>query len=169
MTQGNTTDNLSDFDQQTTKLPQMLNVLTILTFIGCGIGYIFALATPGIMKWSLKMMDKAKSSGVELSPKEIEEMEKGREAINLAMQNMTAIIIVSIVAISLCLLGAIWMRKYRKDGFYIYTLGELAPIATSFIFMGSKAYGDTSQIVMGIVIPVLFVVLYATQLKYLKR
>ena len=32
------------FDQQqTTGLPGMLNVLTILTFIGCGLSYLFSI------------------------------------------------------------------------------------------------------------------------------
>ena len=60
MTETNfTTDseNLSEFQIQT--LPRGLNVLTILTFIGCAIGAIFTLATPWLMKFSINMMNKA--------------------------------------------------------------------------------------------------------------
>ena len=60
MTETNfTTDseNLSEFQIQT--LPRGLNVLTILTFIGCAIGAIFTLATPWLMKFTLGMMNKA--------------------------------------------------------------------------------------------------------------
>ena len=51
------TENLSEF--QPKALPGALNVLTILTFIGCAIGAIFTFATPWLMKFSLGMMNKA--------------------------------------------------------------------------------------------------------------
>jgi hypothetical protein len=57
-----TGDNLemNDYDN---KLPKTLNVLTILTFIGCGIIGIFTLLTPMITNFGLKALEKAGSSG----------------------------------------------------------------------------------------------------------
>jgi hypothetical protein len=161
MSQGN------PFKEETGGLPKTLKVLTVLTFIGCGLSYVFTLAMPGLMKFSQKMMDKAVSSGAELSPKDLADIEKGKEAILLAQANMVPLIIVGLVSTTLCLFGAIWMRKLKKDGYWIYTAGELMPIATNIIFLGTEQFKGVSNIVLGLVIPIVFVALYTSQRKYL--
>ncbi len=158
---------LNDFTGDKKTLPQTLNVLTILTFIGCGLGYVFTLAMPGLMKFSLKMMDKAASSGTELSPKDAAEIEKGRAAIELVQSHMTPLIIMGLITISLCLVGAIMMRKLKKDGYWIYIAGELLPIAGNYFIIGNSQFVGVSNILLGLIIPVVFVALYSTQKKNL--
>jgi hypothetical protein len=93
-------------------LPKGLNVLTILTFIGCGFYTIISLVTPWLMNFSLKMMDKAaSSSGGDLSEAKVAEMEKSRAIIELTKANMIPLLAIGIIGIGLCFAGALMMRK----------------------------------------------------------
>ncbi|MEP7141619.1 MAG: DUF4064 domain-containing protein [Ferruginibacter sp.] len=149
------------------KLPSGLNVLTILTFIGCGIGLLFSLLTPVINKFFLSMMDKAKSSGAELTTKQLEDMEKGKAVMELTQANMVPLMIIGLAGIALCLVGAIWMRKRKKDGFWIYSGGELLPVIGNFIVLGTAQFTGAVSIIFAVCIPLLFVILYANQRKHL--
>lgn len=148
-------------------LPSTLNVLTILTFIGSGIGGIFVLLTPVINKFFLGFMDKAQSSGRELTAKELGDIEKAKNLMQLSQANLVPLMAVGLVSIGLCLAGAIMMRKLKKDGFWVYTGGELLPIFSSFIILGMAQYTGVMAVVFGVALPVIFVVLYAMQRKYL--
>lgn len=155
-----------DFPEQQ-KLPTGLNVLTILTFIGSGLGLIMTLAIGPLYKFLLGVMDKALASGQELSEKEIRDIQKGKEAMNLVLANLTPIMITGLIGIILCIIGAISMRKLKKDGFWIYTAGELMPPIAGLVIIGTSQLQGFWAIFSTVIIPVLFVVLYATQKKYL--
>lgn len=148
-------------------LPSTLNVLTILTFIGCGIGILFVLLTPMINKFFLGFMDKAKSSGRELTVKELSDIEKTKSLMELSQANLVPLMAVGLVSMGLCLAGAIMMRKLKKDGFWIYTGGELLPLIANFIILGMAQFTGVVAVVLGIGLPVLFVLLYANQRKHL--
>ena len=162
-----TTGSAAGAGNEKPQLPSGLNVLTILTFIGCGVGLLFTLLTPTISKFFLGFMDKAKSSGNELSAKQLAEIEKGKAVLELTLANMVPLMIVGLLGIVLCLVGAIWMRKLKKDGFWIYVGGELLPVIGSFIILGTAQYTGVTSVVMGIGIPVVFVILYSMQRKFL--
>lgn len=163
------TNDLLAMDAEQPKLPTGLNVLTILTFIGCGIFGLLTLATPMIIKWTSGFMDKALQSGQELSQKQLAEIEKGKAAMELAKQHMVPTMIIGMAGIILCLLGAIWMRKFKKDGYWLYVAGELAPLIAGFAIMGTAQYTGAMSYVLGIGFPVLFVILYTMQRKYLVK
>lgn len=169
MNQEATKDLLEYDDQGKAIMPTGLNVLTILTFIGCSIFGLFTLFTPMIYKFSLNMIDKAKSSGQELSEKQLAEMEKSRAAIELGMQNMVPIMVIGLVGIVLCFVGALWMRKFKKDGYWLYVAGELAPIIAGVLIMGTGQFTSVWSVLAGAGIPVIFVVLYTLQRKYLTK
>ena len=159
-------ENLSEF--QTQPLPRGLNVLTILTFIGCAFGLIFSLATPWIMKFSLNMMNKASEAGTDLTPKQIADMEISRKVIELTQSNMVPLISIGILGIILCFIGAFMMRKLKKDGFWIYVSGQVLPIIGSFALLGmAQLTGATSYLMF--LIPVVFIILYSMQRKYLVK
>lgn len=164
-----TAKDLLQYEDGKPKLPSGLNVLTILTFIGCSIFGLLTLFTPAINSFFSKALEKAASSGKEFSAKELESMEKGKAALELAKQNMIPLMIVGIVCIALCFVGALWMRKFKKDGYWLYVAGELAPIVAGFFIMGSTQYQGVWSIVIGIGIPVVFVILYTMQRKYLTK
>ncbi|HYH15194.1 MAG TPA: hypothetical protein VD794_08240 [Flavisolibacter sp.] len=156
------------FEPQRKGLPGMLNVLTILTFIGCGIAYISGI-------WSLYS-----SSNYDKQMAEFEEaLDKAGDnemATNLiqgsiemfqkSYDNRYIIFITTIVFTTLCLIGAMQMRKLKRSGFTIYTIGELAPIAVTAALVGFSLAGGIT-IIISAFFAVLFVILYATQRKYL--
>ena len=82
MSDSNSSTSILELDKEgAAKLPTGLNVLTILTFIGCGLMLIWILCWPMLNKFALSVMGKAQSSGTELSAKQLEDMEKGIAAI----------------------------------------------------------------------------------------
>lgn len=167
MNQDNTAEVLHYDDSNKPKLPSGLNVLTILTFIGCAVFGLITLFMPVIYKFSLNMMDKAASAGQELSAKQLADMEKGRAAIELATQNMIPIMAIGLVGIVLCFIGALWMRKLKKDGYWMYVAGELVPLLAGFFIMGTAQFTGVWSVILGVGLPLLFVILYTMQRKYL--
>ena len=170
MTDTSTTKDLLEYSEDgKAKLPSSLNVLTILTFIGCGCFALLTLLMPMINKFFLGMMDKARASGAEMSTKQIEDMEKGKAVIELSQANMVPLMAVGLIGITLCFFGARMMRKFKKDGYMIYVAGELLPVIGSFIILGTAQFTGVASIIMGVGLPLVFVVLYTLQRKYLVK
>lgn len=149
-----------------TKLPSGINVLTILTFIGCAVGAIFIAFLPMIYKISLEFMDKAAATDG-ISAKDLAEMANNRNAIEVAQSNIVPSIIINLIGIGLCLTGAIWMRKLKRDGYWLYVAGELLPVIGTFILLGTSQFTGVISVVLGVGIPLLFISLYSLQRKYL--
>lgn len=169
MNQETTKDLLEYDDQGKAIMPTGLNVLTILTFIGCAIGGLFTLFTPMINKFLLSAMEKATSGGQEIPADKLREMEKGKALIELSSQNMIPLMSIGLVGIILCFVGALWMRKYKKDGYLMYVIGELAPIVGSLFILGTSQFTGVVSVLIGLGIPLLFVILYTLQRKYLTK
>lgn len=169
MTQDTTSDVLN-FDQNAKpKLPSGLNVLTILTFIGCTVFGLVTLFLPMIYKFALSMMEKATSSGQELSSKQLADMEKSKAAMELAQQNMIPLMIIGLAGIILCFVGALWMRKLKKDGYWMYVAGELAPLIAGVFILGTSQYTSIWSVIFSAGVPLVFVILYTMQRKYLVK
>ena len=160
------------FTPPTTKqLPEMLKVLCILTFIGVGI-LNFVSGTYNYLTIDKKIaeMDKQietiQQSGNSTA---ISIMQSAEEAVIKAQQNKTVLFIVNILGGLLCLVGALMMWKLNKNGFFLYTIGELLPTIVQFVFvgMGTGLFAIITA-AFAIVIPMVFIILYATQLKEMK-
>lgn len=151
------------------KMPQTISVLSILTFIGSGLTilsqvYYFAAAK--------KIYDTAMAGQEKLdqAPAWAKSLQ-GPDPVGVIQRsydNRVPITLLTIVAATLCIVGAIQMRKLKKSGFSIYLVGELLPIVTSAIFIGTAAMSGIA-FYFGLVIYAVFIILYATQLKYLKN
>ena len=150
-------------------IPSGINTLTILTFIGSGLSLVFVGLTPFLNKLFLGFMDKARSSGTELTAKQMADMEKGKAVLELTSSNMIPLMAIGVVSIALCILGAVWMRKLKKDGFWIYVGGELLPVVGNFILLGTDQFTGVTSILMAVALPLLFVALYFRQMKYLVK
>lgn len=168
MSDYNSNDLLANTDVPVDTLPKGLNVLTILTFIGCGVFGIFTLLTPVITTFMLKIMDKASSSGQELSAKQVADMEKSRHMMELTQANMIPVVLIGMAGIILCLIGAVMMRKLKKDGFWIYVAGQILPIAGGFAVMGTAQYTSVWSY-LAFIFPALFIFLYSQQRKYMVK
>jgi len=146
------------------KMPDMLNVLTILTFIGSGIGLISQIYSYATVCDSItKLTDAMNKLG--------EDSTMGRmmkDSIEVAYRSCDLklpLLLMSIVCIALCVIGAIMMRKLNKKGFYVYLIGELVGPIGVMVMIG-MSFGIMS--IIGCVIPVVFLILYGTQLKHMK-
>jgi hypothetical protein len=82
------------------------------------------------------------------------------------LDNKLPIFLLALVAIALCLYGAIQMRKWKRSGFTFYLIGELLPLLTGYLFIGSSTLTGF-RFVVGVFFTALFIILYATQLKHL--
>jgi hypothetical protein len=167
MTDPNTSTKVYAWQEDGKKLPDMLNVLSILTFIGCGLGIIFSLLGFFNARSNYDAIVKAQDK-MDQAPAFVRRM-MGSDPVGMAtklMDNRLPILLLGLVATLLCLYGAIQMRKLNKTGYWVYLLGELLPFVTTYLFIGSMEMGFT--LIFGIALVVVFLLLYATQLKYMK-
>lgn len=166
MSQDATRDVLNDADHEQPKLSTGLNVLTILTFVGCAFGLYSAIkdffggqADLDKLKSNADKLTEAPAWLKKLSGPEVQEMmAKG-------IENKIPIITINLVAIALCVFGAIEMRKLKKQGYFIWLLGEILPFIATAIFV--PMFFNT-VFAFFLVIPLLFIILYTVQRKNLK-
>ena len=164
------------FEEQQNKLqrPTFLLVLCILTF-GSGWGTLsnlFSVFTAGLTDSSMQMehyssmlnsMDQGAGSAV-LS-----------DILNSTMASLQAtfvhareIAVVSLVLSVISLLGAILMFQLRRLGFYLYTAAQILALFVLPYFAGFSMYVGMVMFFSGL-ISLLFIILYAVNLKYMTR
>jgi hypothetical protein len=151
------------------KLPETLKVLTILTFIGSGIGILSGLYSFAAAKriYDASMAAQEKITNM---PAWVKSMQ-GPDPVAVAQHtydNHIPIFILNLLAVILCIVGAAQMRKLKKTGFYIYLIGELLPLVVTFIFIGLFLL-STFMLISIFLFTAVFIILYATQVKYLKN
>ena len=165
-----THQNTDLFNEQTGKLPGMLNVLTILTLVGCAIAYISGI-------WNFMQ-----SSNLEKQKEEFEKlgdrmgdsemgskmMEGSMEMLEKSHDYRYIILVATLLFTTMCLIGALQMRKLKKSGYTLYVIGEIAPIILTFAVFGFSLITGIGAAV-GALIAIIFVILYTTQRKYLTR
>jgi hypothetical protein len=149
------------------KRPEMLTVLTILTFIGAGwgiisyvYGYFSAAKNYAAMQDMQPKLDNAPGFVKNLAGPNAVEMARK------ALENRMPILLLGVLGCALCIYGAIQMRSLKKMGFSIYLVGELLPLIASVVFLGLGSFGGFT-LVLSLLFPVVFIILYATQLKHL--
>jgi hypothetical protein len=149
------------------KLPSTLNVLTWLTFIANGLGFIASLW--GFTRAQANYESAVKNQETLDRAPEWAKRLAGPHPIETAramMDNRLPILIIGLLGCFLCFYGALEMRKLKKTGFSIYILGDIVPFATG-IFIGFDTFATISYGVV-LAITILFVILYSSQLKYMK-
>ena len=165
------------FEEQQNKLqrPTFLLVLCILTFIGSGWGTLsnlFSVFTAGLTDSSMQMehyssmlnsMDQGAGSAV------------FSDILNSTMASLQAtfvhakeIAVVSLVLSVISLLGAILMFQLRRLGFYLYTAAQILALFVLPYFAGFSMYVLIVMFFSGL-ISLLFIILYAVNLKYMTR
>jgi hypothetical protein len=160
--------NTENWLEEPKKLPSMLNVLTILTFIGNGLGFISAFYSFFSAASSYDKIVQAQDQ-LDQMPGFVKNM-MGPDPVGTArrmLDNRLPIMLLTIVGCALCSYGAWQMRKLKKTGFTIYILGDVVPFISLALFVGVSTLTGFSGI-FGLIIAVVFVILYGTQLKYLK-
>lgn len=149
------------------KLPSTLNVLTILTFIANGLGFLWAFVTYARAHASYDAMVKAQEN-LDRAPDWARKMAGPHplETAQAMLDNRLPILIITLISTALCFFGAFQMRKLKKTGFSFYILGDIVGYATG-IFIGFDTFA-TIWVGIAIAITILFIILYAAQLKYMK-
>ncbi len=167
----NTTDTLN-YDQNTKpKLPTGLNVLTILTFIGCAIQLIGSVYGYMTAQKNYEGMDdviaKMNSDSMPAWAKSMMgDPEHFKELITKSYENRIPLVLLSLVAVALCFYGALQMRKLKKQGYLLYVIGEVLPFLTQALFIGVFVLSGFAMI-FGVCIALLFIILYTVQRKKL--
>jgi len=161
------TDLLAD-ETMTEKNYGSLKTLTLLTFIGSGLALVYIMITPWILSFSSRMLDQASSSGKELTASQAQKIADGHKAIDLAQANLVPLMIIGFIATVACIIGALWMRQLKKEGYYLYLAGEILPLIAGFVLMGTGQFTGVVSMIIALVIPLVFVILYSVNLKYMK-
>jgi len=162
--------NLEQKDMQ--KLPTMLNVLTILTYIGCALGAIGALYSYFTISASYKLIEGISSgtAGTDPDNKLVQSMlSQSAQMIKKQYDNRTMIMILALAGIALCFYGAMQMRNLKKQGFLVYVIGELMPLLSFAIFVGFGGLFAGIGMIFTLLLAAVFIILYATQLKELVK
>ncbi|HZH00823.1 MAG TPA: hypothetical protein VEY32_07060 [Flavisolibacter sp.] len=156
------------FNEQPQGLPGMLNTLTILTFIGCGISYlstIYSFFTSGDIEKQMADFEEAQEK---MGDNEMANnmMQGSIEMLQKTHEYRYILLLSGILFTTLCLIGAMQMRKLKKSGYTLYVIGEIIPVILTPILLGFSLLGGISMAIGGIV-AIVFVILYSTQRKYL--
>lgn len=161
--------NLEQKDMQ--KLPQMLNVITILTYIGSSLAAISALYSFLTIGSSYRKMVGIMSGTKGLSGKEDKMLESvmsgSLELMKKQYDNRTMIMILALLGAVLCIYGAMQMRNLKKQGYLIYVVGEIIPIISYAAFIGFGSMFGGIGMIFTMLIAAVFIILYTTQRKEL--
>lgn len=165
MNQENTADVLQY--EEPKKLPTGLNVLTILTFIGSAWELYNTLSNFFSGKKALEEIEKAEEQLADapawaksFAGPEVKEM------MTQAYDNRIPLVIIGLVAVALCVYGALQMRKLKKEGYTLWLIGELLPYIATAVLL--PAFFKTMFVYFAI-IPVVFIILYTIQRKHLVK
>ena len=146
------------------KRPQFLTVLCILSFIGSALAFFGAI-------WGFFSI-KASSAVLEnmgnVQGDSFGMVSGMQETMLKAVENAVPNLIIGIVCSLLCLYGAIQMWQLKKIGFFIYSFGEIVPAISGFLLGGGGLIGGVGAIV-GLLFAVVWIVLYAVNLKHMTK
>ncbi len=161
------TNDMLDFnDGPGDKIPSSLIVLSILSFVGCGISAISAFWSFAMAKKSYQDLQTAQSK-MENAPAFLRKM-VGPEMLEMArkaMENRMPILLVGLAGVVLCVWGALEMRKLKKQGFLLWVAGEFFPVIANFILLGAGVLAGFA--LFGLLIPIIFLILYGVNRKHL--
>jgi hypothetical protein len=149
------------------KLPSMLNVLTILTYVGCAIGAIMSIWGYFTATSSYKVMQ-ALESGTGTGNRALDSMMSSTmEMAKKQYDNRLFILLLALAGAALCFYGAMQMRNLKKQGYMIYVIGEILPIISFAVFVGFGNIFAGIGMIFTVLFAALFIILYTTQRKYL--
>jgi hypothetical protein len=159
------------------KRSQLLKVLCILSFIMCGISVLSGVW--GIYQSTPEAMQKNVEQLRVVNPEMADNLENQMIEMQSNPYNKIAPYL-GLVYTLLSFLGVMMMWNLSKKGFYLYAIAEILPY-TGFVFMGKNSLsmmgppgGNNTVIamvviVLMVVIDVVFVFLYAKNLKEMTK
>jgi uncharacterized membrane protein len=130
-----------------------INVVTTLSIIGSILGLLgsfFFLFLP-------KFIEMMENLGGAQDPAAMDQLQQMAD-------NAMPLFAVSLVCSILCLVGAIMMRKFKKQGLPIYLVGEWLPVIAQPIILGT--IGNIGGVIFGAAICAVFSFLHIKNRKY---
>lgn len=142
-------------------IPQGIKVLSILTYVGSGMQILGSVFNYFMSAYSVKQLEAMKEMEKQPSLQGMSSFFKwSTDATLKQYEYRLSLLLVSVVSAVLCIYGALQMRKLKKQGFVIYSIAEFTfPLVTTVLT------GFVSG-VFGLLVAVLFVILYAVQQKH---
>lgn len=153
------------FDEESSRiLPPSLNVLTILTFIGCAISYMGIIVS--LLSWSDYDSRIADMQDIEQSSSDngiLATILSGSvEALQKSYEYRYLLVLSTLVCTTFCLLGALQMRRLKLNGYVMYLVGEITPLIISLTLFGTTFF-TTLPVLFPALVALLFIYLYSTQ------
>lgn len=163
------------FDENRMQRPKMLVVLCILTFIGSGwnvLSNLFSLFASNTASMNIQMQQYSSMAG------QLEEqgasafwngfLNSSLEMLQATMLHAQEIHICNLVLYVVSLLGAILMYQLRRMGFYLYTTAQILLLFVLPYFVGFSTVVVIGMFFSG-ALALVFIILYALNLKYMNR
>ncbi len=148
------------------KLPSGINVLTILTLLWCAYECYSTIKNFFSGQETIQKLEESQGK-IESAPAFVKKLAGPDmlEVVRKGVENKIPMLIIGLIAVALCVYGAIEMRKLKKQGYTFWLIGELLPWVGSFIFIGPVIF----KTIIGyfVVFPILFIILYTAQRKHL--
>ena len=151
-------------DEKPQQRPPFLTVLCILTYVGAGFGIIGGLIGLIAMSATSETYESLSEFG---DPSISEPFENAMRWSKISQ-------LLALLGSALCLIGALFMWRLKKIGYYIYIPGQILPLIGSFMTMNSFAGGTLfagfGMVAIGIsfIFPLAFIIMYGVNLKYMK-
>jgi len=157
----NLNDTTSAEVQEAPQRPEMLKILCILSFIMCGL--LLIAYSVGTMFISLKaetinqVWDKVVESNPQFADRDPVEF----------FHEFGMICLYGLIATVFSLIGVIMMWRLDRIGFFIYTVAELA--TNLFSMSGDNESRSLGGTIFMVLLDLIFIILYFTQLKFMLR
>ncbi len=155
------------------KRPTFLLVLCILSLIGSGglglISQVYQYATFEV-SYDTKIaqmeeaLEKFEDAGID-SGFLYDGVQTGIFVLEKTKENLVPMTSAHVLFSILSLIGIFLMFKMKKNGFYLYTIVNLFWMLVPIYFIGMEI--GMMALVMGTVIPIAFIILYAINLKHM--
>lgn len=144
--------------------PVFITVLCILTFCGAGIAIfssLFSILTVGQLESTMNEMNDV-----------FNDTNIGMDFGN-SYRWMKISYFLNLIGSLLCLVGALFMWKLNKLGFYIYIVGQILPMIGSYMTINSVSMGVFAGLgvivtIIGMMFPIAFIIMYGLNLKHMK-
>ncbi len=142
--------------------PDFLKILCIFSFVSCGLWILVCALGTVVLTFDSAMIEKVWAQAIEDHP-ELSKIEPVQ-----FMHDFGMWCIYSVIANIFSLIGVVMMWRLEKIGFFVYTIAELS---TAFFWLSTASGEEQSHsgTVFFIVIDLIFIGMYAANLKYMSR
>lgn len=151
-------DNGTEDVYKSQKRPAFLTVLCILTFVGSGLTMLYSFFMWISFTAAERMFDAFGDMG------DVQD-----ESFRM-FGWLKFLMLTYLISAVLCVAGAIFMMFMRKIGFYIYIVGQIAPLVVLGVMLGANVQNEFGMagMVFTAIFPVGFIVMYGLNFKYLR-